>query len=138
LCTLREEQRRLALRARYSGEEWTRQADEAQSWLLQAAMAGARRGIRLASGSEPAAVAINWTMAMGVRYPCEVVSALPPDTPESPSLPGSAAIIRTTQVHRLALDAAVHHHVVARRRWTPGRRGRRAGPWGYSRVGCLT
>jgi hypothetical protein len=32
-------------------------------------MAGGQRGIRLASGSEPAAVAINWTMAMGVRYP---------------------------------------------------------------------
>lgn len=111
LRALREEQRRLALRARHSGEEWTRQAQEAQSWLLRAAMAGGQRGIRLAGTSEPAAVTITWTTAMGVRYPGEAVCTLPPSTPDSPSLPGSMAIIRTAQAHRLALDAAVQHAV---------------------------
>jgi V/A-type H+/Na+-transporting ATPase subunit D len=106
---LRDEQSRLAQRARCSGEEWAKQAQEAQSWLLRAALVGGQPAIRLAGMNEPAAVTITWTTAMGVRYPSDAVCTLPPA--DSPSLPGSMAIIRAAQAHRLALDVAVRHAV---------------------------
>lgn len=109
LRALREEQSPLAQRVRRSGEEWARQAQEAQSWLLRAALVGGQRGIRLAGTNEPAAVTITWTTAMGVRYPNDAVCTLPPA--DSPSPPASMAIIRAAQAHRLALDVAVRHAV---------------------------
>lgn len=46
---------------------------------------------------------------MGVRYPSNAVCTLPPT--DSPSLPGSMAIIQAAQAHRLALGVAVRHAV---------------------------
>lgn len=109
LRSLREEQHRLAIQSHLTGEEWTKQAQQARTWLLRAALAGGQRGLRLASVNEPATVTVAWTSSMGVRYPAEATCVLPDVSPSSPSLPGSTAVALAEDAHRTALRAAVRH-----------------------------
>jgi V/A-type H+-transporting ATPase subunit D len=109
LRALREQQRRLAIQVHYTGEEWTGRARQAHTWLLRAVLAGGQRGLRLAGDGQSAAVAVTWTSAMGVRFPAEATCVLPADSPSSPSLPGSTAVVAAQRAHRAALQAAVRH-----------------------------
>lgn len=109
LRALREQQRRLAIQARYTEEEWTTLARRARTWLLRAALAGGQRGLRLADDEHSAEVTVTWTSAMGVRYPAEATCALPGGPAVSPALRGSTAVVHAERAHRAALRAGVRH-----------------------------
>lgn len=108
LRTLREEQRRLAIRARDSGERWTEDATEAATWGLRAALAGGERALLLATTGDLATVTIGWTTSMGVTYPVET-SCAPPARIPGLTVVGSAALVRAGEAYRVALESAVRH-----------------------------
>jgi V/A-type H+/Na+-transporting ATPase subunit D len=109
LRALQQEEHRLARRARTSEQEWTRTAEEAETWLIRAALLAGQRGLRLAHPDQAAEVGIHWTTAMGVRHPDHVTCILPQRDPDSRSMPCSAAVINAETAHREALEAALRH-----------------------------
>jgi V/A-type H+-transporting ATPase subunit D len=111
LRILRREQERLRLLERRSGEEFQRTCRDAETWLVRAALLGGQRGLRLATGSQPARVTIGWRDTMGIRYPAEASCALPEPVP--PPAAGTAALGPATDAHRAALTAAVRHAAAA-------------------------
>jgi len=108
LRALRAEQRRLSLRARHTGEQWTEHATEAATWGLRAALAGGERGLRLATTADLATVTITWTTSMGAAYPTEATCE-PPHRPAGHTVIGSAALVRAEEAYRTALESAVQH-----------------------------
>lgn len=110
LRTLQEEERRLRLRTRNTGDRWQETAATAETWLLRATLAGGLRSIRLATTDDLAAVAISWTTSMGVRYP-SAASCVPPRPPAGAAVFGGAALARAEPAFRAALDAAVQHAI---------------------------
>lgn len=106
LRALLEEERRLTLLVQRTEQEWTRTADEAQLWLLRAAITGGDRSLRLATVEASATVTVTWTVSMGVRYPAEASCEIPDrDT----AIPGGAALTEAVEAHQSALQAAVRH-----------------------------
>ncbi len=109
LRILRQEQRRLTLRAERTGERWRAASREADTWALRACLLGGRRAVRLATtGEELAQVRVDWTDAMGAGYPDQVIVVPPSVRPDAP-LPGTAALIRAREAAQTALEAAVRH-----------------------------
>ena len=108
LRTLREEQRRLAIRARDTGERWTEDATTAATWGLRAALAGGERALRLATTDDLATVTIGWTTSMGVHYPVET-SCEPPHRVPGLAVVGGAALVQAEHAYRVALESAVRH-----------------------------
>ncbi|GAB3979447.1 hypothetical protein GCM10029978_074850 [Actinoallomurus acanthiterrae] len=104
LRILTREHERLVLEAERATAEWTAACEEADAWLLRAALAGGRRSLRHAA--EPADVTVHWTYAMGTGYPERATCALPA---LPPSLPCSAALVRARRACRTALETAVRH-----------------------------
>lgn len=106
LRILRQEQERLDLLARQTGEDWERACRLADGWLLRSGLLGGRRALRLADDGRPAIVTVGWTATMGARYPSDASVTFP----AAPSaLPGTAAIYDARQACRVALEAAVRH-----------------------------
>lgn len=108
LRTLREEQRRLSIRASRTGEQWTEHAADADTWGLRAALAGGERALRLATTTDLATVTISWTTSMGVAYPVEVAYE-PPHRPPGVTVDGGGALARAERAYRVALESAVRH-----------------------------
>lgn len=108
LRTLREEQRRLSLRALGTGETWTEQAKDAATWGLRAAVAGGERALRLATTDDLATVSITSGTSMGVTYPVDT-SCEPPHRPPGVTVSGGGAVARAERAYRAALAAAVRH-----------------------------
>jgi V/A-type H+-transporting ATPase subunit D len=107
LRILRREQERLRLLERRTGEELRRSCDDADRWLLRAALGGGQRGLRLGTPSERASVTIAWRDTMGIRYPAEASCALPEPSPPPPA--AAAALGPAADAYRAALAAAVAH-----------------------------
>ena len=95
----------LAERAGSAAAEWAERVHAAQAWQLRAAMAGGRRGIRLAEPADHAAVTFDWATVMGVRYPREA-TVTAPSSGDTATAIGGAAVVRTRQAFREALDTA--------------------------------
>lgn len=108
LRTLREEQRRLSLRARRTSELWTEHATDAATWGLRAALAGGERALRLATTADLATVSITSDTSMGVTYPVET-SCEPPHRPPGVTVTGGSALERAERAYRTALESAVRH-----------------------------
>lgn len=108
LRTLREERRRLSLRAQRTGEQWAEHAGAALRWGLRADLAGGERGRRLATSPDRATVTIGWTTSMGVTYPVDATYE-PPHRPPGLTVTGGAATARAEQAYRTALESAVRH-----------------------------
>lgn len=109
LRALRAEQTRFDRQAQASGQLWEQLAAQARQWLLWAALAGGRRGVRLASGGQPAVVTVTWETVMGVRYPADATCGWPPVAEGGPVILGGAAVVQALRAHRMALAAAVRH-----------------------------
>jgi vacuolar-type H+-ATPase subunit D/Vma8 len=75
---------------------------------MRAALLGGQREIRLGAASEPARVTVDWTGAMGVRYPstsdCRPAAPGPADRGA-----GTAALVEAAAAYRTALCAGVAH-----------------------------
>lgn len=111
LRTLREEHRRLSLRAQHTGAQWAEHVANAETWGLRATLAGGERGLRLATTTDLATVTITWTTSMGVTYPVEATYE-PPHRPPGITVIGGGALVRAEQVYRTALESAVRHATV--------------------------
>lgn len=111
LRVLQREQQRFHLRAERSAAEWQSRCQDAESWLLRAALLGGQRAIAAALPVDPAGVEVSWTVAMGVRHPRDaaVRAAAPEPTAASP---GNTALVVAADAYRTALEAAARHAVV--------------------------
>ncbi|WP_327048754.1 V-type ATP synthase subunit D [Microbispora sp. NBC_01189] len=113
LRILRRERDRLAREAARTGREWEEACRAADAWASRAALLGGRRAIRLACDGRLAEVRVDWTDAMGTRYPRRALFR-PPDEPgPSAPLPLTAALVPAREACRAALRAAVDHAVAA-------------------------
>ena len=88
--------------------EWERCRDDADSWLLRAALLGGERAIRLAAADALAEVTISHAATMGVRYPTDATCITPP-----PVAGDGPALAAAREAHRAALVAAVQHAAAA-------------------------
>lgn len=101
---------RLRLATRRTREEYADTTADAARWLRRAqALDGAERIAAVAS-AEPATVRITWHGAMGVAYPLDAVTVLPPERPTA----GSSALVLAARAHRRALAAAARHAAAER------------------------
>jgi V/A-type H+/Na+-transporting ATPase subunit D len=108
LRILQAELARRQAAAAESEARWDRCADDAQAWLLRAALLGGQRAITLASDGQRAEVTIGYELAMGVRYPSRATCSFP-----SPVTWDGPVVARTRQAHRVALAAAAEHAAAA-------------------------
>jgi vacuolar-type H+-ATPase subunit D/Vma8 len=104
---LQRERARLDVHAERARNAWDRSADEAATWLQRARAMGAtdELDVIVAQGPQPAEIAIDWQVSMGIAYPGDVhcTPAVQPD------LTASATLAPTMQAHHRALDAAATH-----------------------------
>lgn len=108
LRLLRTEQERYRRLAEQTGVNWRECCDQADLWGLRGAVMGGRRELRLAAGTEPARVSIEWANVMGIRYPAGATCQLPPP-PLGTRSPGTAALVEARAAYRAALAAAAAH-----------------------------
>jgi vacuolar-type H+-ATPase subunit D/Vma8 len=107
---LADELERLRLQANRSRREWENQARDAAAWLGRAAALDGTEQIASVAPLLPVQVELRWGGAMGILYPEEARSLLPPQR----SMTGSSALSYTAAAHRTALEAAVRHAAVER------------------------
>lgn len=114
LRILHDEERRRAMRARQTEQEWTSAARAAETWLLRAALLDGRRVTRLASVAPTARVELTWTDVMGTRYPDRATCVLPEESAVGP--PTAAGGTAQEQARAAVADAvaAAVQHAVAR------------------------
>jgi V/A-type H+-transporting ATPase subunit D len=106
LRILRREQERLDLLVERTGDAWAEACATADLWAVRAGLLGGQRALRLATREGTAAVAVQWSATMGIRYP----SAGALSTGDaSPHLFGTAALYGSRDAHQRALEAAVKH-----------------------------
>lgn len=97
------ERERLQTRLQLRREAWSAAYDEAQTWVLRAALLGGEDAIRGATPARLADVEVTWTSAMGLSYPEDAVLADPSRDDEA--MPTNAAIVPATKAFRAALVA---------------------------------
>jgi V/A-type H+/Na+-transporting ATPase subunit D len=108
LRILQAELDRIRDSAARTGARWRDCQDEAERWLLRAALLGGQRAIRLADDGMPADITVSATVTMGIRYPAAATCAFPASAAwDGPALAGAR------QAHRAALAAAVEHAAAA-------------------------
>jgi V/A-type H+-transporting ATPase subunit D len=105
LRILRGEHERLALRAQRTGHDWELACQQAETWLLRAALLGGQRALRLSADGQDTEVGIVWRDTMGLHYPAEATCDF---AAEEPPLGGAALDLAKT-AHQAALSAAVEH-----------------------------
>lgn len=99
------EQQRMNIRADRCRADWSAACTEARTWLLRATLLGGQDAIRNATPLVPVEVEVQWTTAMGLRYPTDVITTRPAD--DTMSLPGNAAIVPAAASFRAALQAGI-------------------------------
>ena len=104
---LRRERDRLEGHAARSSQQWRERWDQAAVWLLRARVLGAGDELARLADTAPAraTVSATWRASMGIAYPGAVACAPGP----APALASTAALVPTTEAHRLALLAAAEH-----------------------------
>jgi V/A-type H+-transporting ATPase subunit D len=112
LQILRTEQAAFGLLLERSGRAWTEAIDEAEEWLLRAALLGGQEGLRPPDGQPPAEVSITWTNALGTTYPSRGSCTTPTPDPRAATV-SPAALVEATAAYRRALEAAVEQAVVS-------------------------
>jgi V/A-type H+-transporting ATPase subunit D len=108
LRILAAERDRAALQAERTAREWALAAQDAERWLLRAALHSGRRGLRLAVDREPAQVHLTWATTMGVTYPDRTDLLVPEADPDA-ATPDSAALVQARAATRRALQVAAEH-----------------------------
>jgi V/A-type H+-transporting ATPase subunit D len=108
LRILAAERDRAALQAERTAREWAVAAEDAERWLLRAALHSGRRGLRLAVDREPSQVHLTWATTMGVTYPDRTDVVAPEAEPDA-ATPDSAALVQARQATRRALEVAAGH-----------------------------
>jgi V/A-type H+/Na+-transporting ATPase subunit D len=87
---------------------WESSQQDAERWLLRAALLGGQRAIRLAADDAPAEVTITYDTTMGTRYPADAACSIPP-----PLTYDGPAVTQARRAYRAALAAAVQHAAAA-------------------------
>ena len=101
-----QEHRRLRVLARETEIEWTREANEAETWVNRAAViAGEEKLAMLAARHPRAEVEVHWRSSMGVAFASEAKVDLGP--PPARASGGSAASDIAVSASRRAVEAAV-------------------------------
>ncbi len=108
LRILHGERERFQLLLGHTGAAWRDRCEQAERWLLRAAVLGGERELRLATRTAPAEVSIEWSTVMGVVYPARMTCTIPATSPAARQ-PGNAALAEAEAAYRLALEAAVRH-----------------------------
>jgi V/A-type H+-transporting ATPase subunit D len=98
------ELQRRRLQADRCRREWAAAMDQAQTWLLRAALLGGQDVVRHAVGPDLAEVELTWTTTVGLSYPVDVTVVGPDD---ALPLAGNAAIGPAAAAYRAALLAGV-------------------------------
>ncbi len=111
LRILHDEERRRALRARQTEEDWVRTARAAETWLLRTALLDGQRATRLAAAPPTARVELTWTDVMGTRYPDRATCVLPVAAAGPPTAAGGPAQELARAAVAEAVAAAVQHAV---------------------------
>jgi V/A-type H+-transporting ATPase subunit D len=102
---LLREQRRLQPLATAARAEWERDAQDAERWLVRAAVLGGRRALTAATAA-PLDVSVRWRTILGVA--CPVESAVAPfEPPDVSGRGGGAALVSAAVAHRRATEAAI-------------------------------
>jgi V/A-type H+-transporting ATPase subunit D len=91
---------------------WREAATEAARWLARSRELDGVERLDACAPAEPARVAVDERVAMGVRYPRDATAQPPPPG----ALSGSSALLVTAAAHRTALAAAARHAAAARAR----------------------
>lgn len=110
LRILLAEQQNFALMAERTSVEWAASTAELEHWMMQSALLSGERGVRLASDGSDAAVDIAWRLTMGVRYPAEAVTEIPPRRPPA-FAPDNTALSHASRAAGRAVRAGVDHAV---------------------------
>lgn len=110
LRLLLAEQQEFTLMTERTGAEWEASVAELERWMLQSALLSGERGVRLASDGTDAAVEIAWRLTMGVRYPAESITEIPPRRPPA-FAPDNTGLRHASRAAERAVSAGVHHAV---------------------------
>ncbi len=105
---LTAEHDRAALLVERTARDWTAAADQAERWMLRAALLGGRRGLRLAVDREPAQVTLTWATTMGVTFPDRADVTLPEPDPDA-ATPDVTALVHARRAAQRALQDAAEH-----------------------------
>ena len=99
------ELQRRRLQAERCRREWAAAMDQAQTWLLRAALLGGQDVVRHAVGPDLAEVELTWTTTVGLSYPVDVTVVGPQD--DTLPLAANSAIGPAAAAYRAALLAGV-------------------------------
>ena len=99
------ELQRRRLQAERCRREWAAAMDQAQTWLLRAALLGGQDVVRHAVGPDRAEVELTWTTTVGLSYPVDVTVVGPQD--DTLPLAANSAIGPAAAAYRAALLAGV-------------------------------
>lgn len=110
LRILLAEQQNFALMTERTCTEWEECNSDLERWMLQSALLSGERGVRLASDGSDADVDIAWRLTMGVRYPAEAATHIPPRHPPA-FAPDSTALLHASAAAERAVRAGVDHAV---------------------------
>lgn len=113
LRILHDEERRRALRARHTEEQWERECRAAETWLLRAGLLDGQRVVRLGTPQPGVEVEVRWTDVMGTRYPDGATCRLPALEldPTTATAAGGPAQAQARDAVGRAVAAAVQHAV---------------------------
>jgi vacuolar-type H+-ATPase subunit D/Vma8 len=108
LRILAAEEQRFSILVDRTEREWRAAVADAELWTSRARVLSGQRGLRLASTSEPAMVAVSWETTMGVRYPARAWVRVPPPAPDAPT-PDSSALVLARQAYQRALASGAEY-----------------------------
>lgn len=110
LRILLAEQQEFTLKEERTRAEWEASVTDLERWMLQSALLSGERGTRLASDGIEADVDIAWRLTMGVRYPAEAITEIPPPRPPA-FAPDNTALRHASRAAERAVTAGVDHAV---------------------------
>lgn len=110
LRILLAEQQNFTLMTERTSAEWEESTSDLERWMLQSALLSGERGVRLASDGSDANTDIAWRLTMGVRYPAEAVTQIPPRQPPA-FPPDNTALLHASAAAERAVRAGVDHAV---------------------------
>ena len=103
LRILVQDQQQMRIVAERARTDWRSACQEADTWLLRAAVLGGQDAVRAAAAPSLADVDVTWVSEMGLTYPATVELRSTPGPPHH--LDGNAAMAPTAAAFRVALLA---------------------------------
>jgi vacuolar-type H+-ATPase subunit D/Vma8 len=105
---LRGEQQRLAAAADTATQVWQEYVRQAERWLVRGLALSGESALAATTGTEPADVAVGWTVTMGVRLPTASSVRYPAASPDTAG-PPNTALAHAQAAYLAALRAGADH-----------------------------